>query len=259
MNYKLSCRVFLIVFLLFTLSPVVFAEYIIQIPEGYSLHVKADYRLYLGTEDYIQSDGSDINITAWHRNNWVNYTCNGGIQYIYNGSKPSKVYFDGVLQTEGVGWGYSAQSVISIPPQGTDIAILWGSFEHTVIVTEIITITDDETVTVTIEEVMPTISDFGPGVNSLLQYIFNGDFLGFLQALYVSAFSNVDLLYGVLIMLFMTPLYIRTRSLLLMAILWTLIGSLLIVAMPMVSGLAIFLMIMGVGSLLFKLYTQIRS
>jgi len=98
-----------------------------------------------------------------------------------------------------------------------------------------------------------------PDIATLLQFLFEGDYLGFFQAIYVSAFQSADLFYGVITMMFAIGLYIRTHSLLFLSILWILLGSLFIVAMPIVSGLAMLLMIFGLAGMLYKLYMQIRG
>ena len=96
-------------------------------------------------------------------------------------------------------------------------------------------------------------------VESLLQFLYEGDFLGFLQAVYVSAFQSSDVFYGVLTLLLTAPLYIRTHSLLLLSIIWIMLGGFFVVAMPILSRLAMLLLIMGLAGMLFKLYTQVRS
>jgi hypothetical protein len=88
----------------------------------------------------------------------------------------------------------------------------------------------------------------------LWTYLFNGDILGFFQALFLSAFGILDLVYGIIAMLFLVPLYIRTKSLLLICIIWILIGSFFIVAMPIVSGLAILFLALGIGGLLYRTF-----
>lgn len=96
-------------------------------------------------------------------------------------------------------------------------------------------------------------------IATLLQYLFEGDFLGFLQALYVSAFQNVDLFYGVLALIFTLPLYIRTKSLIFMSIVWILLGGLFIATMPLVSGVATFLLAAGLAGILFKLFMRVKG
>ena len=96
-------------------------------------------------------------------------------------------------------------------------------------------------------------------IEVLLQYLYEGDFLGLLQAIYVSAFQSSDLFYGVLTLLLTSPIYLRTKSLLLLCIIWILIGGFLITTMPLLSGLALFLMVMGLGTMLFKVFIALRS
>jgi len=96
-------------------------------------------------------------------------------------------------------------------------------------------------------------------VATLLQFLFEGDYLGFLQAIYVSAFQSADLFYGVVTMMFGIGLYIRTNSLLFVSIIWILLGGFFLVAMPIVSGIALLLMIFGLAGMFYKLYMQIRG
>lgn len=96
-------------------------------------------------------------------------------------------------------------------------------------------------------------------VGTLLQYLFTGDFLGLLQAIYVSAFLSADIFYGVLILLFTAPLYIRTKSLLLLCIMWIMLGGLVIVTLPLVSGIAFFLVVFGFAGVLLKVYLSVRG
>lgn len=96
-------------------------------------------------------------------------------------------------------------------------------------------------------------------INSLLQFLWEGDFLGFIQAVYVASFQNSDVFYGVLTLLFTAPLYIRTKSVILVSIIWVLLGGFFITLMPIVSGLALLLMIFGVAGLLFQVFMRIRG
>jgi len=96
-------------------------------------------------------------------------------------------------------------------------------------------------------------------IQALLQYLYEGDILGFLQAVYVSAFRSADLFYAFVMLLFTTPLYIRTRSFIFLAILWILLGGFFLVATPLISGLAVLLLILGLATLFFKLFMHFRS
>jgi hypothetical protein len=90
-------------------------------------------------------------------------------------------------------------------------------------------------------------------VKPFWQYLFSGNLLGFFGSIFLSAFLLQDLLVGVICMLFLIPIYIKTKSLLLLSILWILLGGFFIVAMPSVSGLAVIFLILGIGSVLWKL------
>ena len=92
-------------------------------------------------------------------------------------------------------------------------------------------------------------------IPTLMQFLFEGNYLGFLQAIYVSAFQSADLFYGVISMIFAVGLYIRTNSLILISLIWILLGSLFLTAMPIVSNLAVFLMIFGIAKLFVVLHT----
>lgn len=90
-------------------------------------------------------------------------------------------------------------------------------------------------------------------IETLLQYLAEGDILGFLQAIYIIAFTNADVFYGFITMMGLGAVYIRTNSLALLAILWILVGSTFMVAMPLIAGLGVFLIILGIAGLLFQL------
>ena len=98
-----------------------------------------------------------------------------------------------------------------------------------------------------------------PSIETLIQFLWEGDVLGFLQAVYVAAFQSSDVFYGMVTLLLTAPLYIRTRSLLLLCILWILLGGFFIAAMPIVSGLATLLLIFGVAGTLFQIFMRIRG
>lgn len=92
------------------------------------------------------------------------------------------------------------------------------------------------------------------------QYLMEGDILGFLQAIYIQSFGgSIDIFYLMVTLLFTVPLYIRTKSLLVLSIAWMLLGSFFIVAMPIVSGVAILLWVLAVGGLLLRVLVLTRS
>lgn len=91
-------------------------------------------------------------------------------------------------------------------------------------------------------------------ITTLMQFLFEGNYLGFLQALYVMAFQSADLLYGTITMIGMTALYIRTHSILFLSLIWILLGGLFLVAMPILANLAVFFMILGLAGMLYKTF-----
>lgn len=96
-------------------------------------------------------------------------------------------------------------------------------------------------------------------IEVLMQYLYEGDILGLLQAIYVSAFQSADLFYGFLTLLLTSPIYLRTKSLLLLCIIWVLLGGFIITTIPLLADLAVFLMVFGLGTMLFKIVVALRS
>jgi len=86
------------------------------------------------------------------------------------------------------------------------------------------------------------------------QYLYEGDFIGLFSALMVSVFQSNTIVIAVLYMLFFVPLYIRTKSLMLLCILWILIGGFAITAMPEVAGFAVLFSAFGVAGLVYRLF-----
>lgn len=94
---------------------------------------------------------------------------------------------------------------------------------------------------------------------TLWEKLLDGDLLGFIVDCYTTMLGNPDLFYGLVTLIVTGVLYIRTQSLLYVSIVWILIGSIFIyTAMPLVSPLASFLLIMGIGGMLYKLFTSLR-
>lgn len=95
-----------------------------------------------------------------------------------------------------------------------------------------------------------------PQVNVDTYWLFlqEGDFLGAVQALLVSTFLSFEAAIAMIVMLFMIPIYLRTKSLLLLSILWILIGSFFVVAVPMASGIGILFIALAIGGLLWRLF-----
>jgi hypothetical protein len=90
-------------------------------------------------------------------------------------------------------------------------------------------------------------------VRPFWQYLFSGNLLGFFGAIFLFSFVMQDLLVGAITMLFLVPIYLKTRSLLLLVIIWIILGPALILAMPAVSGLGLIFTILGVAGLLWRL------
>jgi hypothetical protein len=123
MKCKRSLQLCLIVFLALTFLNLAHAltahlPFPTNIPSGLKVHF-GDY--------WINASGRTVHITAWFVNNWTNYTVTGsGIQQIYNGTKPSSVYINGVNTSEGAGWTYSSGTV-TITTATSSAWLLWGT------------------------------------------------------------------------------------------------------------------------------------
>jgi hypothetical protein len=91
-------------------------------------------------------------------------------------------------------------------------------------------------------------------VDTLWLFLYEGDFLGFAQAILVRTFLSFEAAIAMIIMLFMVPIYLRTKSLLLLSILWILIGGFLVAAVPLASGVGILFIALAVGGLLWRLF-----
>lgn len=90
-------------------------------------------------------------------------------------------------------------------------------------------------------------------VKPFWMYLMSGNFIGFLSAIFLSAFLLQDILVGVICSLFLIPIYIRTKSLLLLCVLWILIGSTIIAVAPGLSALAVLFLILGVAGVFWRL------
>jgi hypothetical protein len=90
-------------------------------------------------------------------------------------------------------------------------------------------------------------------VKPFWMYLMSGNFLGFLGAIFLWSFLLQDILVGALCMLFLVPIYIRTKSLLLLCILWILIGSSIILVAPGLSALALIFLILGISGVFWRL------
>lgn len=93
-------------------------------------------------------------------------------------------------------------------------------------------------------------------VRPFWQWLFEGNLLGFFGAIFTWAFVLQDILVGALCALFLVPIYLRTKSLLLLAIIWVMLGGFFITLMPALSGLAIIFLALGIGSILYKMMSR---
>jgi len=93
-------------------------------------------------------------------------------------------------------------------------------------------------------------------IANFMAYLLSGDIFGFFMAVYAQSFGSVDVFFGVVAMLIVVPLYIRTKSLAFLSIAWILLGSLFLVAAPLVSGVAVLFLVFGVASLLYMLFMR---
>ena len=109
---------FLTVFLLLNFITVVDAPF--HFPKN--IQIPANIKVHFGDEWFTST--VPVKITSWFEDNWVNYTCEAGVQQLYNGSKPSKVYFNNVLQVENNAWSYQ-EGVVTLISSGLDVSILY--------------------------------------------------------------------------------------------------------------------------------------
>jgi hypothetical protein len=90
-------------------------------------------------------------------------------------------------------------------------------------------------------------------VAPFFQYLYAGNLVGFYSSIFLWAFIQQDILFASLTLLFLAPIYIRTRSLLLPCIIFVLIGGFYIGLMPAVSGFAILLETLAIAGVLWGL------
>ena len=100
------------------------------------------------------------------------------------------------------------------------------------------------------------ILDFLLSVDPLWQYILEGDFLGFIVACYTLLMGEG--FYAYVMLIAFGILYIRTRSLALVSVAWTVIGSFFIVLAPLASPFVVILWIFGIAGIFWTLYTGRR-
>jgi len=83
-----------------------------------------------------------------------------------------------------------------------------------------------------------------------------GDFIGFINAVYMSILG--ELWFAIPLLILFVPLYIKTESLEFCAILWILIGGLLIAMLPaMAATTGTLLLVLGLAVLLYRLAEKV--
>ena len=94
-------------------------------------------------------------------------------------------------------------------------------------------------------------------VELLLQYLLAGDLLGFLTGCFVTRIGQN--FYAIIALILSVPLYNRTQNVMYCAVVWLLLGGLFIVAMPLVSPVAVLLITLAIAVILLKLFTESRG
>ena len=94
---------------------------------------------------------------------------------------------------------------------------------------------------------------FNIATDLLSTYLMKGDLIGFLMALYTSTMG--DLFYGLLVVAFTIPLWIKTGSFIYVAAIWMLIGFTLEALIPSPAlSLGKVLLVLAVAAILFKVF-----
>ncbi len=89
----------------------------------------------------------------------------------------------------------------------------------------------------------------------LWQLLQQGDFIGFLTALYTSLLG--DLFYGIVLLALALPLYIRTQSLTYVAIMWIILMGVFTVILPAEAYRIVrILFVLGVASAILSLFAR---
>ena len=88
------------------------------------------------------------------------------------------------------------------------------------------------------------------------QYLFKGDFFGFIDGVYLSIIGRMWYVFPLLFIF--VPLYIKTQSLEFCAILWILVGGALIALLPaQAATVGTLFLVLGIAVLLYKLAARI--
>jgi len=92
--------------------------------------------------------------------------------------------------------------------------------------------------------------------DQLIQYLLEGDLLGFVTACYTSRIGEG--FYVIIMLGVFGVVYNRTKSLAVCGILWLLVGGALIYTMPIVSPIAVIFVTFGLVGILYDVFGKRR-
>lgn len=93
-------------------------------------------------------------------------------------------------------------------------------------------------------------------MSDLLSYLLQGNLLGFVNAVYTSILG--ELWFAIPLMLLFIPLYIKTESIEFCAILWVLLGGILVGLLPgIASTTGTLLLVLGIAAILYRLVSRL--
>jgi len=91
-------------------------------------------------------------------------------------------------------------------------------------------------------------------VDMLWQYLLRGDILGFIIACYTMYIGEGFFMFVMLVAF--GVVYMETKNLMVVAIAWTLIGSLFIVMAPLIAPLVYLFWVLGVTGTLWEIFAR---
>lgn len=89
-------------------------------------------------------------------------------------------------------------------------------------------------------------------VDLLAQYLIKGNLLGFLVATFTTRLGSS--FYGLISFLVAIPLYNRTQTVMAPVVVWLLLGGLFLASMPMITPMAVILIIVALTVMFFRLF-----
>lgn len=138
---------------------------------------------------------------------------------------------------------YSDSTTLSFFETGTYTCYAWAASNDSYIAV------DTAVFAVNVDATLPSVN-----MDAFWIFFYEGNFLGGIQSFFISSFLNLETAIALIAMLFLVPLYLRTKSLMLICVLWIMLGGFFIAAMPMASGLAVLFMALGVGGVVWRLF-----